>query len=507
MKRKTSIIYVLKVFFLLTLAISCQKEILLPEKFSSENQLITKAKSFVEQQKQNPSTKIDFTKLDFDWKRISVTQNKRGNDVLFVPIANRMKIGKEYWELAYLIDRRNREISSFKQFLGSLNDPTLKLNVLTLDGSTIESGVYDNDAGTLKTNTTLIQIKKRAGTKSNIAERVLVTTQRLSCPTNLYFNPSLNICDQRQNILDDWASQYFMMYIYDDGSYELGPDSRELEEVEVNPPTGPSNPGGGQTPPGNGGGGVPVGPGGGNSGGNPGSNPPPIIPLSIRKTPCEAVNLANKINRIARVKRIADSIQNRTDEHGAYIRFSNQDSTNSITFGNIYSNGTHSKIKIDPQFSANNGYDIGFIHNHPEKSGPSPTDVIVALHNLTQMDNNATISKQQMANYIDNFASIVVSGGYIYTITIKNARYISYAKDGFNKEKMNTLYNKYYKEYARSRNLDDTDIDQYQAPGEYALLRLFGEDINLSKQKIGVDNSNMILTRAGNSIAKSNPCN
>ncbi|WP_343558970.1 chitin binding peritrophin-A domain-containing protein [Sphingobacterium sp.] len=500
MKRKQKV-YCLLLACILALAASCQKELSLRSEMP-ENELVKKAQAFITLQK-NANSNMDFKSLDFDWKRRSIAKNKQGNDVLFIPIANRMKSGKEYLEFTYLIDYKGQEITSFKQFLGSFNNETLQLTVLALDGSQITSGTYDNDKGMFRPEIKPDIIKKRSSTKANFTERELVTTQRLACPANLYFNPALKSCDQRANIEDDWASQYYMLYTYSDGSYELGPDSRELEEVEVPPPTNPNNPGGdgNTTPPGGsgGGGGTPVTPGGGSSGTNPTPDP-----MAIKKTPCDAMALANRINSDLRVKRIVDSIKNKGKEFGAYISFADPENANSIKFGTIYE-GQHSKITINPRWNANEGYHLGFIHNHPEGNAPSPSDIFAILHNLEQMKQD--VSASQLTNYINNFNSIVVSGGNIYTISIKNARYAGYAKTGYNKEKIAARHKKLAERYATKQAGQSLTAEQIQEAGEYALLKLFGEEISITKQQIGVDNSNRNLSTSGFSIVKSNPCN
>lgn len=230
----------------------------------------------------------------------------------------------------------------------------------------------------------------------------------------------------------------------------------------IPPPTNPNNPGGdgNTTAP------------GGNGGG--GDTPDP---MAIKKTPCDAMALANRINSDLRVKRIVDSIKNKGKgkEFGAYISFADPENANSIKFGTIYE-GQHSKITINPRWNANEGYHLGFIHNHPEGNAPSPSDIFAILHNLEQM-------KQE------------------------NARYAGYARTGYDKEKIAARHKKLAERYATKQAGQSLTAEQIQEAGEYVLLKLFGEEISITKQQIGVDNSNRSLSASGFSIVKSNPCN
>ncbi|MGE8377432.1 MAG: chitin binding peritrophin-A domain-containing protein [Sphingobacterium sp.] len=511
MKKRKPIFFNAFFAFILMLICGCQKEFLSSNNATDVDALYKKAQDFVKDRQLNHKSEgISFSDLKFDWKRRTTAKNKSGNKVLFVPISNRLKIAKEYWEMTFFIDQKGQEIVAFKQFLGNLNEPTLFLNVFAIDGSLITSGEYNSQSGLLSEHVMPKKqefIIKKLGAKGRAATmaRTLVHSIRQACPVNLFFNPTIGACDQRNNIYDDWASQYYFVYIYDDGTTELGPDSREIDEVEVPPPTNPNNPGnGGETPPGNGGGGVPVNPGG--SGGNSGGNTA-TPPLNLIRSDCDAISLANNLNLDPRLQRIVDSIKTKTKEYGTYFSFPDPNNPNNISFGIIRTDAERSTINLPPKWNATDGFNFGTIHNHPAKSAPSPADIYNAVQDLAQMDNRNDVTDVQLTNYISKFASVVVSGDYIYTISIKNARYLSYAKEAFNPEKMKKLYDRHSKLYIDEKKFEgELTVEQRQQAGEYALLLLFGNEIHLTKQRIGGNNRAELIKRSGYDIQQVNPC-
>lgn len=173
----------------------------------------------------------------------------------------------------------------------------------------------------------------------------------------------------------------------------------------------------------------------------------------------------------------------------------------------IRTDAERSTINLPPKWNATDGFNFGTIHNHPAKSAPSPADIYNAVQDLAQMDNRNDVTDVQLTNYISKFASVVVSGDYIYTISIKNARYLSYAKEAFNPEKMKKLYDRHSKLYIDEKKFEgELTVEQRQQAGEYALLLLFGNEIHLTKQRIGGNNRAELIKRSGYNIQQVNPC-
>ena len=241
--------------------------------------------------------------------------------------------------------------------------------------------------------------------------------------------------------------------------------------------------------------------GGSTGGGNDGNNAGDPNPMDKTDDDCDATTKANKLLAKQAVIDLISRIKGKNVEWGAYLISNNPNMPNSFAVGTEFE-GEGNRINISPRWDQTNGYHMGFIHNHPSGSAPSPSDVYNAAHSLNQMYNNPSVSNIQLTNYIDNFASIVVSNGYIYTITIKHARNFSYMKDGFNRDKENEMYKESFREYL-NKNPNVT----VQEAGEYALLKLYDNEIQLNKQKIGETNKNQNIKLDNNKKVKTNkPC-
>ena len=247
--------------------------------------------------------------------------------------------------------------------------------------------------------------------------------------------------------------------------------------------------------------------GSGLSGGGPANS---INPLTIKKSDCDGITTANKILANAQVKNVIKNIKNKNVEWAASISVANPKNANVIEVGEPYTNNIPNRVSFSPQWRANEAYNIGFIHNHPAGTAPSPSDIFNVAHSFTQMAIQDGIGHEQLTNYINNYSSIVVSGDYVYTITVKDARLFSYMKDAFTPQRQ-AIENERYLEYVK-KYYDDNDIDgeataeEKQSATEFALLKLFDEMINLNKQKISDQNNNKSIKRDGKKKVKSNGC-
>ncbi|MGJ1263930.1 hypothetical protein [Sphingobacterium spiritivorum] len=279
-----------------------------------------------------------------------------------------------------------------------------------------------------------------------------------------------------------------------------------IGEVFVAPPT--TKPKGGNCGGGNNGAVIGTGtvpPVGGGSA--PGVDPKKKL-LAVKRTDCDGINTANKVNSNALVQKKIQEIRNKTMEYGTAIMFSDPGSINTVTLGSTIS-GSENRVQISPAWDQNRGYHTGYIHNHPSGSAPSPADVLGPIHNLNDMMNQASISESQMRYYIENFSSIVVSGDNVYTITIKDVYHYSQMKQAFTPARQLIEKNNYEamaQEYLKNNKIKSPTPEQLQEAGEFALLKLFDQMIHLNKQKIGEQGKNQSIKRDGQKQLKKSGC-
>ncbi|WP_146113759.1 hypothetical protein [Sphingobacterium gobiense] len=244
----------------------------------------------------------------------------------------------------------------------------------------------------------------------------------------------------------------------------------------------------------------PIGGGGGGDDGGGSETPPPSdeekkrqaklkLLNETRKTDCDAIALANKKGRDNSIINLINRIRNRENEWGTMFKFETLGSE-AISLG-VEWEGKKNSINYTPKWNTGDGYHVGFIHTHPSKSAPSPSDVYNPLFDLNNFVNDPEVNEDHLRSYIDNFASVVVSGDYIYTISMKDTFRASLMKGGFNQENENNLYRQFVKDYLR--HTTDVSVEQYQEAGEYAILKLYGDGVHISKQKIGSPDSNEII--------------
>ncbi len=450
---------------------SCQKEIYDPGLSVDKNlpDIVQQAQVWVKEHSfRSKNATVDYSTLDFDWKAYGIKKNQQGQDVVYIPIANRYQAGKEYMELAFVAKEK---VGTLKHYAGDFASEFVQLNFYAIDGKLALSGSFSTKTGKM---TTRIALSNKSGKLQKIA----------SSSNN------------------------------NNGAEGNNTDGFIIDEVPVPPPTQPTwppvippPPSNLPTPPPSGGGGsVPTSPGGGG-----GYNPPsgggygPSDPMYMKRSDCDAVKKANEIALIQQLKNVIDEIKSKSVEYGANIVFNDPTYWGTITTQSVYTNNRPNGITMNGSWSSTAGYTMGFIHNHPSNSAPSPSDIFNASHKLTELKNSTT--NQQLTNYIQNYTSMIVSGEYIYTVQIKDANSFSLMKNGFDRDKETNLYTNLVKDYMLRNNIgDDSSIEDLQAAGEYALLRLYGNNIHILKQKIGEINKNKLIKLENNKVIKKEGC-
>jgi len=254
--------------------------------------------------------------------------------------------------------------------------------------------------------------------------------------------------------------------------------------------------------------------GGGTSGPAPGPIPKKQKVVDNKyNDPCKGVKLANKLSSIKVIKDLINNIKGKSSEYAAAIKLSNPNDPTSITVGSTFTDNKSNAVNITPSWSENSGYTVGFIHNHPNGSAPSPSDVFVPSLNISDMIQTNAVSEAQLNNYLDNFASIVVSGNKVFTITIKNAAYFKAMQDaghfapGFNRKKVNLEYTLQIEIYLRTNALDGNNPLHMQEAGISALLKMYGDMININQHNVGESSGAKHLNRdAKKKVTSKNPC-
>lgn len=209
--------------------------------------------------------------------------------------------------------------------------------------------------------------------------------------------------------------------------------------------------------------------------------------------PCDAIKKANELTSNPQVISKINDIKNKTLENGAYIYSSSNTDMTTKYVGPHISSPNESLIEIGtPSWSSSGGYATGFIHNHPNGGAPSPSDIFVPAQDLIDFASDKTMSYEMLKGYIQNYTSIIVSGEYVYTVTIRDPFFFALAqnshksKRGYEKARFTEKIHDFIE------NTDGTKED-VQRGGDAALLDLYGKLINISKQKIGEPNTNKAL--------------
>jgi len=218
--------------------------------------------------------------------------------------------------------------------------------------------------------------------------------------------------------------------------------------------------------------------------------------------PCDGVRKGNELENNAAVNDAINAIKDNNFETGRKFFLSSNTAGGSFQLGPAITSGSNSAVDLSPfTWDPSRGYVIGHMHNHPQGNAPNPSDVMNGV-NLAQMGSMPGISFEEVNLYTDNFAAVVVTSNYVYTVTIKNADAYKAFQNNFDQSSANqtwqNLANNYYTNTAGAT---------IQEAGEYALLSMYGNAINLTRQNVNSTSSNMQLDINGsNKVTSTNPC-
>ncbi|OOG19800.1 hypothetical protein BWD42_07845 [Sphingobacterium sp. CZ-UAM] len=239
-------------------------------------------------------------------------------------------------------------------------------------------------------------------------------------------------------------------------------------------------------------------------------SPLQLIVQQTKNTECDGVRRANELANNAAIRAAIAQIKDRSVEWGVAGTLSDPDVPNSINMGTPYTDNKTNSISFKPTWSAQEGYTLVFIHNHPSGSAPSPSDLFNAAINIKNVVDNGLMTESQLTNYLTNFASIIVSGDYVYTVTIKNALLFSLMAGEFDKAQAEAT--RQYKNALTTYFVDNgigepATTSEKQLGGESILIKMYDKMFNLSKQKITDANNNKIVKKdAQGNIIKTDPC-
>lgn len=210
--------------------------------------------------------------------------------------------------------------------------------------------------------------------------------------------------------------------------------------------------------------------------GGPGSPGPPS---SSQNDGCEGITKATHVTSLSNVASTISNIVSSPIEIGHHLYATNPTTLNPIHVGPARP-GTVNSWPPFYTWNQHNGYAIGSIHNHPNNSAPSPSDAMAGIY-ISQMraDNHPSAEVDFVTKHN---TTIVVTSSYIYTITIKDAALFEAFQASHKTDEITPIdvYLEYVAEFLLNfpNNLDATK------PAEYALLMMYGDAINLTRQDI-----------------------
>ena len=234
-------------------------------------------------------------------------------------------------------------------------------------------------------------------------------------------------------------------------------------------------------------------------GGEPGE---PEETQNKENNPCDGVTKANALKNKVSVSSEINVIKNSSSETGYKFYVLDNSDYNTFYVGNGVVNGSSSNWATNFTWDSNTngGYTIGHMHNHPAGSAPSPSDAMAGV-DLDQMQSMPNISTGEVDFYTKNFSAIIVTSSYVYTITIKDAALYKTFQAGFDNSTANTTYLNHAYTYKTNYNSSDEEA------GEYALLKMYGNAINLTRQGVNSSDSNVELKlNSSDTVVSNNPC-
>lgn len=388
---------------------------------------------------------VDYSQLDFDWKAYGIKKNHQGQDVVYIPVANRYQEGREYMELAFVAAEK---VGTLKHYVGDFASEFIQLNFYAVDGKQALSGSFSTKTGKMKTRIALssknVKLQKIASTSSNSS-------------------------GAEGNMTDG--------FIIDE--VVVPPPNNPFPPIIVDPPSG----GGSPPPPPPGNGGVSTPPYGG------GGYTPPYTGGSNSQTnyidPCVTAKKIEKALNDPIVKQKNEILREKVDYEYAFTHQLNLNN-NIITTSDIYSNDPPSPYTISfkwtPYDASTNFIYTGASHNHPGIEPPSLTD----LYSFNGYYN--TLPKDIRKTFVENHSQTIITTNQDYVVSIRdeaqwNTKAQEYtqgrkddkenidseARKSYNKQKAD--YSKYLREYS-------SDDGTYEKMHEYALFKSAGEYMN-----------------------------
>lgn len=122
---------------------------------------------------------------------------------------------------------------------------------------------------------------------------------------------------------------------------------------------------------------------------------------------------------------------------------------------------------------------------------------------VSQMQTQPGITSAEVDFYTKNFSAVIVTSSYVYTITIKDVAQYKIHQSNHAASPLSRITE--YQNHA-SFYIVNYNNDQREA-GEYALLKMYGNSINITRQNVNSNNSNVELKlNTNNLVISNNPC-
>lgn len=217
-------------------------------------------------------------------------------------------------------------------------------------------------------------------------------------------------------------------------------------------------------------------PGDPGSGGGTGGDPSTENPYTVPATPIDPCLQKAAINTTANntfVKQQIIAVKNQAGldpnlyEYGSVLTVPDMSATlPQVNNTSIYTSNQPDYVELPFTWNATQGYSLGFIHVHPNNSGPSPADIFGLLDNVAKPSIVAT-GEAGIKFYKENSLEIVV--------TPNNGKFIVTINDWQGLDTMNGTYT------SDPAAFNQSITDTANTVGSYAvaLLLKFGNKINL----------------------------
>lgn len=227
-----------------------------------------------------------------------------------------------------------------------------------------------------------------------------------------------------------------------------------------------------------------------------------VVQQTVTKDPCAE---KNKVSAQEANPTLAAKNDQLLNDYGSspneYGTSQNLTSLNATTYKDVPITTSGYPDQFTPAFSwdSTNGYTIGFSHDHPSNSAPSPFDALVMIGNANN-PNLVAAGASAMQFYQTNVSSTIVTLSGNYVITVNNW------------SSMQTIYSQYQAQGALSfKNTYNSYSQVYQSnhpnaslidAGQYALLKMFGNSINLYIAEPGSGTYTPLIIDGSDSVVK-----